>query len=385
MAKNVRKGVKTYRPHCLGVFIYALFALGVLAGLAAFVIFPMFTFKVGEDSPIVFKGLDFVLYTVRDYFSGFAKPEFTTFSQYFTSASPTNQILKIICQFHSIIELVIAGLFVLVALFAVIEALLTLFFILLGQSKHPKSLEVFAWLIFWFFAVAIGLSYMYFFFYQQIIGGTGQTASITLAFEVLYVLGGMFVLCILLLIVFKIKFKNRVAFKNKKKKDEDAVVIEDNAQAVSTPIPAPVSQPAPAPQVAPAPVAPIPAPEPTPEPVVVDELAPTPAPAPSVITIGDRAYAKNVELKVSNIPEGIVSLGSSAFASCLNLESVSLPSTLKEIGFNCFFNTPKLTSITFNGTLDQWKTIKRGMNWLTKSGTRTVKCLNGQVNVNPQR
>ena len=127
----------------------------------------------------------------------------------------------------------------------------------------------------------------------------------------------------------------------------------------------------------PAPIEPEPIKE---QPSQVINVAPRGA---DVITIGDRAYAKNVELTVVNIPEGIVSLGSSAFANCINLTTISLPSSLKEIGFNCFFNTPKLTSINYNGTLDQWKSIKRGLNWLTKSGTRVVKCLNGQMNVNP--
>ena len=57
----------------------------------------------------------------------------------------------------------------------------------------------------------------------------------------------------------------------------------------------------------------------------------------SVITIGDSAYKKNIDITVANIPEGIAILGSSAFANCVNLKEVNLPASLKEISFNCFF------------------------------------------------
>lgn len=358
MRKNTRRGVKTYRPHGLGVFIYALFALAVVGGLAAFALFPMFTFEVGESTTYEFKGLDFLFFTLRQYLPSFAKPEFSSFAQYF-DATPTNQLLGFICKFHTYIELAIAGFMALTALWAVILTLLSVFFILIGSSRHPKSLDIFSWLTFWFFAVAIGLSFMYLFFYTQVIGegSSGVTATFNMSLYVWIILGGMFVLCILVLIIYKAHFKDRVPFKNKKKKSEEVVTIEDSQ---SLPFMNNQVNVQPQPQV--------------------NQSLPK---GPDVITIGDRAYAKNTEMTSAMIPEGVVSLGSSAFANCVNLESVSLPSTVQEIGFNCFFNTPKLTSISYNGTLDQWKAVKRGSNWLMKSGTKTIQCLNGKVNVNP--
>ena len=96
-----------------------------------------------------------------------------------------------------------------------------------------------------------------------------------------------------------------------------------------------------------------------------------------------KATKKNIDITTANIPEGIAILGSSAFANCVNLAEVNLPASLREISFNCFFNTPKLTRINYAGSVELWKTIKRGSNWLSKSGTKTVYCKDGQINVNP--
>ncbi len=479
MARKNRKGVKTYRPYGIGVFLYALLALVVVGLFAGFVLLPMFSFTKEGEAPIVFKGLDYIIFSVRRFFSSLAQPKFDDFLAYYPLAGePTNQVLAIVCKMHGLIELVIGGILGITAIWALVEALLAVGFMLFGQSAHPKSLNIFGWLTFWFFAVAIGLSYMYFFFYMQVIESTGNNVKITLSLPLLAILGGMFVICIFLFIIYKIAFKDRVAFNGKKNKHKEGAVIEedDNApqvieahsshhsssrrvEIVNEPVkqndnswtcpkcgsqvtgkfcpecgekkPEPWACPncgaqvkgkfcpecgtkKPEPQSAPVqeatPKAVIEsapannpelaiesAPETNPEPVIENNTKPEKAPnlenkqqsldipqGSDVITVGDRAYAKNTELTSASIPEGIVSLGSSAFANCVNLATVSLPSSLQEIGFNCFFNTPKLVDVTYNGTVEMWKAIKRGSNWLTKSGTTTVKCSDGQINVNPR-
>ena len=108
---------------------------------------------------------------------------------------------------------------------ALILSLLYAGFMIFGQSKHPKSLDVFAWLTFWFFAVGIGLSYMYFFFYMQIIQAFGDNVTINLTLQTFAILGGMFVLCIIHTIFWRLAFKDRVAMGRNKKGEE--VEIED--------------------------------------------------------------------------------------------------------------------------------------------------------------
>ena len=378
MAKNKRRrGVKTYRPHGVASFIYVIFGLVILAGLAAFVVMPMFTYtKNGVDTQ--FKGLEFVGFTVRQYFSTATEsfqPKYDIFLEYFTgSTQPNNEALKVIFNFHQYIELAFGGLFGLVFIFAFVEFLLVFAMLIFGKSNHPAGIKNFAWLIFWFFAADVGLIFMYFFFYQQIIGeiqaaaGTDDTIAINFDLKFLIILGALFVVCIILSIIWRAGFKDRVAMSRGKKKGKG----EDDDEE-STIVPFAYTQPMPNPQQ----------PEqqyqqPQQQPVNNTNGAN------SVITIGDRAYTKNTEITNASIPEGIASLGSSAFANCVNLTSVSLPGSLQEIGFNCFFNTPKLTSITFNGTIERWKCVKRGSNWLSNSGTKTIQCTDGKINVNPK-
>ena len=365
MARNSRKrGVKTYRPHGAATIFYALFGLVTIACLAAFAILPTLSFtKNGDTTPFV--GYEYVGFTIRKYFStalASFMPKYDTFTQYFGSTAPTNDLLKIIFNFHEYIELAFGAIFGLVGIFALVEVLLVLAMLLFGKSNHPGGIKIFAWLMFWFFAVFLGLTFMYLFFYQQIIGevqtnaGTSDNVALAFDFRCLLPLGAMFIVNIILSIIWRNGFKNRVPLA-RKKRDGD-YEEDDRPEIVPFAHTEPMSNPN--------------------QPQQANNNN-----GGSVITIGDRAYTKNTEITTADIPEGISQLGSSAFANCVNLTVVTLPSSLQEIGFNCFFNTPKLQTISFNGTVERWKCIKRGSNWLAKSGTRTVQCNNGKINVNP--
>lgn len=400
MNKN-RRGVRTYRPHGLSVFIYALFALAVVACLAAFVYFPFFTFNNGSDT--VFTGLDYVKHLADRFcnvaglnYGGFAVSKFEDFTAYMEHAANgdytiDNQLLLFIIKFAKWIDIALASLFGISAFFAALLVIFTLLFVIIGKLSHPKCLRVFSWLSFWFFAAGFGLTFLYFIFYLQIVGFSGDTVTITLSIESLIALGAMFVLCIIVAIIHKAGFKDRVPFSKKRTRDEESVIVDNssssNTQAYAAPQPQVIVVQQPQPQVMAQPQPQVivqPQPQVVAQPQVQVNPEPSEPKGSDVITVGERAYAKNTEIRVVNIPEGIVSLGSSAFANCVNLTAISIPSTVKEIGFNCFFNTPKLDNIAYNGTIEQWKSIQRGSNWLVKSGTKTVRCLDGLLNVNPR-
>lgn len=372
--KKKRRGVKTYRPHNLATILYSLFGLLVIGCFGAFLMMPMFTFAKEGETAIVFKGLDFIIFGVRKYYSKLVTPDMEAFEAYFATATPDNELLKTIINIHGWIELGITVFIAFAALFVFILFVFVFFFIIFGKIKSPKNVKTFSWLTFWFFAIYIGLSFMYFFFYKQIIDSTGDKVSIDLSYICLGILGAMFVICIILFAINKGYFKDRVALEKTKNKESFDEEDEESAPEVAeAPAPMPVAQQNPVQQ------------NQTMQVSEQDFVYSPAANASGVITIGDKAYTKNTEITTANIPEGITSLGSSAFANCVNLTSVTIPSTVQEIGFNCFFNTPKLTKIVFNGTVERWKYIKRGSNWLTKSGTTTVHCRDGQINVNPRR
>lgn len=99
--------------------------------------------------------------------------------------------------------------------------------------------------------------------------------------------------------------------------------------------------------------------------------------------IGGHEFSENQNLIYANIPENIDKLGPGAFANCLKLQVVSLPVSIKEIGFNCFFNCVSLERLNYAGTKEQWRHVIRGSNWLAKAKTSEVICVDGSVVVNP--
>ena len=355
MAKKKRRGVKVYKPHSVGTILYAIFGLGIIACLVIFAIMPMFScVKEGEET-ITFTGLEFLEFCFRRFIGGFVTlPAQIAPFEALLNKETTNILLQNIQKFHQFIEWGIGGLFALSVFWALFEVIMSLLMLILGKLAHPKGIKTFGWLTFWFFAIAYGLAYMYFVFIMQI---AGEGLAIKPDNLSLISLGAMLVCGLFLTGIYRICLKDRIAFKKNKNRDHDDD-DEDEEEEVS--------------------------------PRQVEEQRfdlpiqqTSPDNGQSVITIGNSAYKKNIDITSANIPEGIVSLGSSAFANCVNLQEVNLPASLQEISFNCFFNTPKLTKINYAGTVELWKTIKRGSNWLSKSGTKTVHCKDGQINVNP--
>ena len=337
--KKSTRGVKTYKPHSGTTFFYGLFGL-VVVGLVALTLFlPAFTLQQEDGSKYSYTGLEFLMYSFQNLVSKFALTKFGYLDENYVGAVSSNEMLNFVIKYHGFIQYAISGLYLIAVLFAVFTFFSAFIWIFGGKSNHPKALNNFVWTIFWFYGLTAGFLFLYVFFYKQMLEAIASGARIRFAIQVPILVGAFFVVCSIIGIMHTGCFKDRIPL-NKK---HEEVTISDSAE------------------------------------VKVE----SPAMPSEVITVGDRAYAKNTELTSANIPEKIVTLGSSAFANCVNLESVYLPSTLQDIGFNCFFNTPKLKRIVYNGTIEKWKEINRGSNWLTKSGTRVVQCSNGSITVNP--
>ena len=378
MAKKKKKrGVKTYKPHNVGTILYALFGLAVIACLAVFALFPFFYCIRESAVEVQFTGLEFLELCFRKFINGIIPlptAQIDIFEAYL-STEVSNVLLQYVQRFHEFVELGIGGLMAFSAFWAIFQVIACLLMLLFGKTKHPKDIKNLAWTMFWFFAIGYGLAFMYFVFVIQI---AGNGLAIKLDNYSLIALGAMLGCSIILSIIYRITLKDRIPLpKKKKRKDDDD---DDDEEEEEKPAPKEEKEDSPR-QV-------------NEEPAPAQEETPAAAPASneaqpqenkdqSVITIGNSAYKKNIDITVANIPEGIVSLGSSAFANCVNLQEVNLPGSLREISFNCFFNTPKLTKINYAGTVELWKTVKRGSNWLTKSGTKTINCTDGQINVNP--
>lgn len=126
----------------------------------------------------------------------------------------------------------------------------------------------------------------------------------------------------------------------------------------------------------------------------------------SIKTIDDYAFSMCRSLKTVVIPEGVQNIGNYCFKDCKSLESVYIPDSVKSIDhaafWGCenlktitftksiktlniatFYKCKSLTSINFEGTVNEWKNIKKlydiNYSWDTSTGNYTVYCIDGRI------
>ena len=70
---------------------------------------------------------------------------------------------------------------------------------------------------------------------------------------------------------------------------------------------------------------------------------------------------------------------SGGFAELTSLEKVVLPGSIKTIYSGAFYRCTSLKTIQYDGTVKQWKEIKKSADWDLESGNYTVYCTDGTV------
>lgn len=101
----------------------------------------------------------------------------------------------------------------------------------------------------------------------------------------------------------------------------------------------------------------------------------------SVVSIGNGAFASCNNLVNLEIPDSVIFIGDSAFLGCSNLKNLTIPNMVTSIGESAFAWCDRLESITFDGTMEQWKSIGKGADWLYRTRVTTVKCVDGTVSI----
>ncbi|MBE6554196.1 MAG: hypothetical protein E7666_07630 [Ruminococcaceae bacterium] len=89
-------------------------------------------------------------------------------------------------------------------------------------------------------------------------------------------------------------------------------------------------------------------------------------------TDSKNTFETESEIIINKIREG-------AFAELPALERISLPATIKIIGTGAFYNSPKLTEIVYDGTVEQWKQIKKAEGWDHGAADFIIRCTDGTV------
>lgn len=98
-----------------------------------------------------------------------------------------------------------------------------------------------------------------------------------------------------------------------------------------------------------------------------------------VVSIGNGAFSSCNNLVNLEIPDSVIFIGDRAFLGCSNLTNLTIPNSVTSIGESAFAWCDRLESITFDGTMEQWKSIEKGADWLYRTRVTTVKCIDGTV------
>ena len=353
------KEMKTYHAHSGGSFMMGFLCLLFVGSYALFALMPLFSVEVG-GVVTNYTGLDFILIGGGNYIQQFLMPDldltiYDDLKALFNDAQTENIVVNILANFHWIFSLVSAAAIALSAVMAVFVLLMGLAWLIRGRVMLPKFTKRFAVWAHSLFDTGIAALYGYIYFLSEIQKARGEGNSATLGMMGYVVLVAQVVITVLIGITYRLCFKNRVYEKKEKKaKDDDDLYMNKQASNGQ-----PQKQGA--------------------VPIFEKDIPP------ETRSIIDHAYAGDPALTRATIPEGVTSLGSNAFANCKNLEIVTIPVTVTKIGANCFYNTPHLKQINYSGSKEDWRSIKRGGNWLVGAGTTTITTVNGAIVVNPNQ
>ena len=386
MAKKIRKVYNTkllYR-WSLPLWLTLFFILIVVAPLVVSLFMQCFTMNSDASYPINSMNL------VMNLFGQPSDGINAINEQIVAPVTAANQIVGMVFQYGFNYALPVFGL--LTALFDVILVIFFLVGLLSGRFHHWKGPFILAmWAMvqgLFYFGLMIGFALYSGFLFPDY--------TFDYLFAIIY-FAAMLVGAIALGIIYSAGFKNKEFIPNQEYLENyiqsvnhgmsnsvgytpQPIIINNN----TTPAPQPVVQAAPQQQT---PVIMNAAPQKVVETKYVTKIKkvyPTEVDQ-SLKHISGHAYAKNVHLKLANIPDGVDKIGASAFANCVNLKVATIPASVKEIGYNAFFNCKSLEKIVYAGRKEQWRKVKRGSNWLSKAGTSIVSCVDGAIQVNPYR
>ena len=354
-----KREMKTYHSHQGSAFIMGIMCLLFVGTYALFLFMP--AFDVTVDGVVhSYTGFDFLVVGAGQYIQ-MAIPDIDLsivdeVLAYFDGSAGENIVVGVVSGFNAIISLVASILYALSMVLGVFLLILGLAWFIRGRITFPKFTGRFAVWAHSAFDAGFGVMFFYVYMISEIIKNANPDNFAAVNFMTYVVLGVQIAIHIIIRITHRLAYKNRVYEKKRTEKDEYEEFIANraanNGQTPKKQGPVPVYE------------------KDIPE---------------GIRSIGDHAYANDDALTKANIPDGVTSLGGNAFANCHNLEIVTIPQTVIKIGANCFYNTPHLKTIRYNGTKEDWRSVRRGTNWLVGSGTATIVTNDGAIVVNPNQ
>ena len=329
---------KVYQKHSKGVIWTGILSLVVLGIMVAFFFLPIFAYFPSGGTRVDMNVVSFIGFTFRDFIKGLYSPQFDRFVASVESYNGMNPLFTWLAQSYSIFQVVILGFLLISVIFALIVGIKGLIFLLRGHAKNTIMMSALSHSVTSFMAMFLSLLFLYLLLCRKMFVECNIMDHLRFFITPFLLILASLAVAIVLSVIYKKCFKKKVYILDYKLKPTD------NPEFKNSP--------------------------------VHKYMKNFPN---GTTTIGDKAFDMNEEIKNAFIPEGILLLGQNAFSNCLNLEKVTLPESLQEIGTNCFFNTPNLKGFIYKGTMEQWKAVYKGTDWIGNSAAEVVEASDGKL------
>lgn len=98
-----------------------------------------------------------------------------------------------------------------------------------------------------------------------------------------------------------------------------------------------------------------------------------------ITSIGKYAFYNCSSLTSITIPSSVTSINTNTFAWCKNLTNIEIPNSVTSIGYTAFYDCTSLTSIIYNGSIKEFKAIKKLRGWDSGVPAIDVICTDGVI------
>ena len=342
-----RNGIRIYQRYSSGALWTGFLGIFVVGVFVAALFLPLFVYAGNGAQPVFVRGIDFIFYSFRgSIFSQVyaLNPKLNDFDIAVSAYNQPNAIYQFIGQYHSILEMVLCGIFAVSIVFALIVAILGFVMLVAGRIHNPILVSALTSSSLFFLTTFFSLAFLYFFLCHNMLIEIGASQWVMFHYVPFIIIGAFVVILVFMNIIYHTSFKGRRfagSVTNVDAGEFKPVHLFDKDHQDLSNLPYGLKE------------------------------------------IGMEAFAMNTDLKTAYIPEGIFTLGAGAFSNCLNLEIVTIPATVMEIGTNCFFNTPALRQIIYQGSIEDWEHVYKGENWLYMSGATMIDTNNGRIPADP--
>ena len=99
----------------------------------------------------------------------------------------------------------------------------------------------------------------------------------------------------------------------------------------------------------------------------------------SVVSISDQLFYGCTGLTSVTVGSSVKSIGMSAFDGCTSLTSIVIPDSVVSIGDFAFSDCTLLASIEYEGTMAQWRRVRKSPMWWEASHQQFVRCADGDL------